>query len=99
MAGWFNGMPGAWGLKPKQCPSPTPCAARRGTERKAVLTRGAAAGVFQEIGCSRKVAINGARELDMLVCRHSGGRVPEWRVVEDCGEVALTPGVRSLGCV
>jgi len=26
---------------------------------------------FQEIGCSRKVAITGARKLDMLVCRHS----------------------------
>ena len=29
---------------------------------------------FQEIGCSRKVAITGARKLDMLVCRHSWAR-------------------------
>jgi hypothetical protein len=27
--------------------------------------------IFQEIRCSRKVAITGARKLDMLVCRHS----------------------------
>lgn len=40
------------------------------TEMKGVLTEVMNEG-FQEIGCSRKVAITGARKLDMLVCRHS----------------------------
>jgi len=41
------------------------------TRMKVVLTEVMDVIFFQEIGCSRKVAITGARKLDMLVCRHS----------------------------
>ena len=50
---------------------------------------------FQEIGCSRKVAITGARKLDMLVCRHSWEKGRAVGLLDrGQGEVALTTGVR-----
>ena len=51
--------------------------------------------LFQEIGCSRKVAITGARKLDMLVCRHSWEKGRAVGLLDrGQGEVALTTGVR-----
>lgn len=86
------------GLTPeKKSPSSTPLTGRRGSEMKVVLTGAMDGNFFQETRCSRKVAITGARKLDMLVCRHSGERRGSGVVVDDCGEVALTPGLRSQG--
>lgn len=90
---WYDRLVG---LRPKKITKLSAVNGSSWTEMKVVLT-GVMDVIFSGNGVLKEIRNNRGQRAGHVGVATFVGKMWKWRVVDDCGEVALTPGLRSRG--